>query len=150
MGTLLGIVGTSINNHFKIKELKELISSSSNSELLNNLKLLTEKNEIFFNNLRDQIKALNLNENSDKNVELEKLLNKMNSRLFEIETDSSTNVSNEETNYSLNSKDSYVIIKQVDILSESLHKEYSNLKTMVFALGALSVVMPLLAKYFSW
>lgn len=143
MGTIIGIMGTLITNRSKMNELKELINDSSDKKLIDNLKVLLEKNDLFLNKLStiEQIKTLPAN--CDK---IENLLNKINAIENHLETKTitindarkSSEAFFEDRPESLNEMGSIAAVR------ETMSNEFTNVKTLIIVLAAVSIIMPLI------
>ncbi|KAK6634085.1 hypothetical protein RUM44_004693 [Polyplax serrata] len=148
IGTILGILGTSINNHFKMKELKELIKSSSDKTMVTNLRSLLDSNESFLNELKKYFDLKTCDQvSSNTEVKLESLLNAINSKLDNLDEkfksrEMRKEVFDDSSSSRKNTRDS-----SKSPTDDKLLPENKNIKMFLYAFAVFSSLTLILSRY---
>lgn len=150
IGTVIGIVGTSFNNHLRMKELKQLIRDSSKTEMLEHLRSELKKNDEKLENYLSKLSYTGSSNITEKNIKIEELLNKVNHKLSSVENSVKSIENNESKKVHMvtSSNEAELFVLPFVSLSETLHEEHKQTRILLIGVAILSFVMPFIAKYY--
>lgn len=151
LGTVIGIIGSSFNNHLRMKELRQLIKDSNKTETLENLRTAVKESD---EKLKQYISEFNLSHSggnsNEKNEKIEDLLTKVDFKLTNVENSVKTiqSTDNKKIHMVTSDNEAELFMLPFVSLNETLYEEQKQTRLLLCGIALLSLIVPYIAKYY--